>query len=112
MGIRPADRAPFHMATIHHLLAVPEGWCTRRGRALFAGGACSGLFIGTVCGWSSIAGVLLPEGVFSETGAPNENLLVIYSVAVCTMSLSGTPVGLICDRVPLVYGVAVAGTCV
>lgn len=97
---------------MHHLFAVPDSWCTHRGRALIAGGACSGLFIGAVCGWSSISVVLLSDGVFAETESPNENLLVVYSAAVCAMSLSGTPAGLLCDRVPLVYGVAAAGTCI
>lgn len=85
---------------------------TQRGRILLAGSACSGLFIGTVCSWSAISSVLLPDGVFRESDAPTENLLVIYSVAVCAMSLSGTPAGLLCDRAPLEYGVVVAGACV
>lgn len=97
---------------MHHLFAVPDAWCTPRGRALFAGGACSGLFIGAVCGWAAIAGVLLPDGVFSDTDKPESNLLVIYSVAICAMSLSGTPAGLLCDRAPPLYGVAAAGGCV
>ena len=97
------------MASYHHVLAVPDECRTRRGRALIAGGACSGLFIGTVCGWSAISGVLLPDGVFGESDGPAEKLLVIYSAAVCAMSLSGTPAGLLCDRAPLLWGVVAAG---
>ena len=94
------------------IFVVPDSWRTPEARALIAGCACSGLFIGTVCGWSSISGVLLADGVFAESEAPNENLLVVYSVTQCALSLSGPPAGLLCDRMPLVYGVAASGTCV
>ena len=100
------------MSAAYHMLAVPNSWCSQRVRSLIAGAACSGLFIGTVCGWSAISNVLLMDGVFAESDAPSQSLLVIYSASVSAMSLSGTPAGLLCDRAPLLCGVAVAGACV
>ena len=108
----PKAPGPASMRVTSWIFVVPDSWRTPEARALIAGCACSGLFIGTVCGWSSISGVLLADGVFAESEAPNENLLVVYSVTQCALSLSGPPAGLLCDRMPLVYGVAASGTCV
>lgn len=100
------------MAAPFHAFAIPDSWRSTRARSLIAGGACSGLFIGTVCGWSAIVNVLLPDGCFAEAESPSQMLLIIYSASICAMSLSGTPAGLLCDRAPLFIGVAVSGACV
>ncbi len=102
-----------------HLAAVPHSWTTVRARRLVAGCACAGLYIANVCGWAAFATIFQADGIFADgcgnevpCAAQDEAFLVIYSAAVAAMSLSGTLAGLLCDRMPPIWGVSTAGACI
>ncbi|EOD23517.1 hypothetical protein EMIHUDRAFT_116378 [Emiliania huxleyi CCMP1516] len=89
--------------------------------AFVLGSACGLLYIGAICGWGAISVILEADGVCGDACAPgeelpcpaqNNNLLLIYTIAMSAMNLSGTPGGILCDKCGVIGGAAAAGVAV